>query len=120
MKNALEGITIKWTSQIDLVLKESSVSLFDNKNHPTPLAELKFWERRRANIKNIYEQLTDDRVKKIGIILETINSVYSSTFSTTFKNLVTALHEVNDITLWLKPLVSEKKSFLISPSHIEG
>lgn len=108
MKNSLEGIVIKWAFQIDEVLKESSLSLFDKNNHPTPMAELRFWESRRKNVTNIYDQLRDPRVKKIGSILETINSVYFITFSSTFKQIVTALHEANDITLWLKPLVSDQ------------
>lgn len=106
MKNSLEGIVIKWAFQVDEVLKESSTSLFDKNNHPTPFAELTFWENRRKNVKNIYDQLRDPRVKKIGSILELINSVYFNTFTQTFKAIVTALHEADDITLWLKPLVS--------------
>lgn len=70
------------------------------------MEEINFWEKRRSNMSNIYEQLTDPRIKCIGNILEGINSVYASTFFTTFKNTVTALHEADDITLWLKPLVS--------------
>ena len=106
MKNSLEGIVIKWASQVDEVMKETSLTLFDKNNHPTPRAELKFWENRRKNVMNIYEQLRDPRVKKIGSILELINSVYFHTFTNTFKSIVTALHEANDITLYLKPLVS--------------
>lgn len=116
MKNSLEGIVIKWAFQIDEVLKDSSSSLFNNNNHPTPLAEITFWDNRRKNMMNIYDQLKDPRVKKIGSILEQINSVYFTTFSATFKNVVTALHEVNDITLYLKPLVScwnRQKLFLL-------
>ena len=105
MKNSLEGIVIKWAFQIDDVLKETSLSLFEKNNHPMPLAELAFWENRRKNVMNIYDQLRDIRVKKIGSILEQIDSVYYHTFSSTFKHIVTALHEANDITLWLKPLV---------------
>lgn len=107
MRNSLEGIVIKWAFQIDQVLKETSLNLFDGKNHPTPMAEIRFWENRRKNVMNIYDQIRDPRVKAIGVILETLNSVYSNTFRTTFKNVVTALHESSDITLWLKPLVSE-------------
>lgn len=118
MKNSLEGIVIKWAFQIDEVLKESSLSLFDKNSHPTPMAELKFWENRRKNVKNIYDQLRDPRVKKIGCILETINSVYFTTFSSTFKQIVTALHEADDITLWLKPLVSFVIKFLMSFSGL--
>jgi len=104
MKNSLEGIVIKWAFQVDEVLKETSLTLFEKNAHPTPTAERKFWENRRKNVMNIYDQLKDPRVKKIGSILEQINSVYFTTFSTTFKNIVTALHEANDITLYLKPL----------------
>lgn len=108
MKNSLEGIVIKWAFQIDEVLKESSASLFEKNNNPKPLDELQFWDNRRKNVKNIYDQLKDPRVKKIGSILELINSVYFNTFSTMFKYIVTALHEANDITLWLCPLVCQK------------
>lgn len=106
MKNSLEGIVIKWAFQIDEVLKDSSLTLFEKNSHPTPTAEIKFWEDRRKNVKNIYDQLTDPRVKAVGSILEQINSVYFTTFSSAFKNIVTALHEANDITLYFTPLVS--------------
>lgn len=108
MKNSLEGIVIKWASQVDEVMKDTSQSLFEKNNHPTPRAELSFWENRRKNVRNIYNQLRDPRVKAIGSILEMINSVYYNTFSNTFKSIVTALHEASDITLYLKPLVSAK------------
>jgi hypothetical protein len=96
---------IKWHAQIDKVLKDSSANLFKRNSHPTPLDEVKFWEKRRSNISNIYDQLIEPRVKTIGNILETIDSVYTATFLTTFKEVVTALHEADDVTLWFKPLV---------------
>lgn len=105
MKNSLEGIVIKWHAQIDKILKDSSANLFNRNLNPTPSEEVKFWNKRRSNVSNIYDQLTDPRVKSIGNILEMINSVYTSTFFTTFKDVVTALHEADDVTLWLKPLV---------------
>ena len=119
----MEGIVIKWHSAIDNVLKDSSTKLFDRNMHPTPMQEIKFWEARRKNISNIYDQLTDPRVKAIGSILEKIDSVYTATFSGTFKNIVTALHEADDITLWLKPLQShfeniERDEFLNNEEKI--
>ncbi|KAG5679915.1 hypothetical protein PVAND_009451 [Polypedilum vanderplanki] len=104
MKNSLEGIVIKWHAQIDNVLKDSSTNLFKRNSYPTPLEEVKFWEKRRSNISNIYEQLLEPRVKAIGSILEIIDSVYTATFLSTFKNVVSALHEADDVTLWMKPL----------------
>ena len=106
MKNSLEGIVIKWASQIDLVLKQNSASLFDKNNHPTPNGEIQFWKARRKNLTKVYEQLKEPRVKRIGAILEEIDSVYFSSFRQTFKNVVNSLHEANDITLYLTPLVS--------------
>lgn len=117
IKNSLEGIVIKWHSAIDNVLKSSSATLFERNSHPMPMQEIKFWEARRANIKSIYDQLTDPRVKTIGNILELIDSVYTEAFGSTFKNIVTALHEADDITLWMTPLKFhfdkiEKEEFL--------
>lgn len=116
MKHSLEGIVIKWACQVDEVLKATSLSLFDKNNHPTPMAEVNFWATRRKNVLFIYNQLIDPRVKKVGSILELIDSVYFSTFSSTFKKVVTALHEANDISLYLFPLVRFRTSFQGSKS----
>jgi dynein heavy chain, axonemal len=105
LKNSLERIVTKWAGLIDEVLKETSASLFEHDNHPTPLAELKFWNDRRKNVKNIYSQLLDPRVQTIGSILELIQSVYSRTFMDTVKSIVISLDEVNDITMYLNALV---------------
>lgn len=68
------------------------------------MQEVRFWQLRRSNVKNIYQQLLDPRVKAIASILESIDSVYTSTFTESFKNIVKALHEADDVTLWMKPL----------------
>lgn len=111
MKNSLEGSVIKWHAQIDKVLKDSSTNLFKPTSHPTPLEEVKFWEKRRSNITNIYDQLVDPRVKAVGNILEKIDSVYTSTFLTIFKDVVSALQEADDVTLWMTPLKPHFESF---------
>lgn len=121
----MEGIVIKWHSAIDNVLKSSSATLFDRNSHPTPMQEIKFWEARRANIKNIYDQLTDPRVKTIGNILEKIDSVYTEAFGSAFKNIVTALHEADDITLFMTPLKSyfekfEKEEFIKNEEYVDA
>lgn len=104
MRNALEGVVIKWACQIDEVLKEDSEMLFRNNNHPSPFEEIKFWEARLKNLENIYEQVRDPRIKKIGRILEGLGSVYYTSFSQTFKQIVSALFAARDVNLWLKPL----------------
>ncbi|XP_070509872.1 dynein beta chain, ciliary-like [Chironomus tepperi] len=124
VKNSLEGIVIKWHAQIDKILKDSSANLFNRYLNPTPMEEIKFWNKRRSNISNIYDQLTDPRVKSIGNILEMINSVYTASFFTTFKDVVTALHEADDVTLWLKPLEPhferfEREEFIENTDKLE-
>lgn len=101
MKNSLERIVIKWASQIDGVLKETSSYLFEDDKNPTPLAELKFWNDRRVNLRNIASQLSDLRIKKIGNILRLINSVYLSTYESILKDVKASRDEVDDITLFL-------------------
>lgn len=107
MKNSLEGIVIKWAYQINDVLKEDSFSIFKDGHQPSPLEELSFWDARRDNLRNIYSQLLEPRVRHIGVILEGIDSVYYSSFKSTFQSVVQAVHEADDITLYLKPLVSK-------------
>lgn len=104
MKNSLEGIIIKWVSSITDVLREDSNLLFLNNGHPTPSAEIDFWNARLKNLENLYEQLKSDRVRCVAMILEKIDSVYFSSFRTIFKNLITALVIARDITLYINPL----------------
>lgn len=107
MKNSLEGIVIKWACQINDVLKEDSSLAFKDGRHPTPIEEITFWEARQKNLRNIYTQLTEPKSRQIGVILEGIDSVYATSFKSTFKSVVQAVHEADDISLYLKPLVSE-------------
>lgn len=86
------------------MLKQDSSSLFTKNKEPGPFDEVNFWQTRLKNLENIYSQLRDPRVKQVGNVLEIIDSVYCQSFKQTFKNVVNALHEARDITLWLKPL----------------
>lgn len=112
MKNSLEGIIIKWACQINDVLKEDSSQAFKDGRHPTPVEEISFWESRQKNLRNIYAQLTEPKARQIGVILEGIDSVYSSSFKKTFKHVVQAVHEADDISLYLKPLVGHTTHLL--------
>ncbi|XP_061501815.1 dynein beta chain, ciliary isoform X1 [Anopheles gambiae] len=111
MKNSLEGIIIKWACQINDVLKEDSSQAFKDGRHPTPVEEISFWESRQKNLRNIYAQLTEPKARQIGVILEGIDSVYSSSFKKTFKHVVQAVHEADDISLYLKPLRKTFETF---------
>ncbi|XP_039431337.1 dynein beta chain, ciliary-like isoform X4 [Culex pipiens pallens] len=111
MKNSLEGIVIKWAYQINDVLKEDSSMVFKDGAQPSPLEEIIFWDSRQSNLRNIYNQLLEPRVKQIGVILEGIDSVYYSSFKSTFQSVVQAVHEADDITLYLKPLRKHFETF---------
>ncbi|GAB0093903.1 hypothetical protein DMENIID0001_090950 [Sergentomyia squamirostris] len=113
MKNSLECTIIKWASQINDVLQQNSESYFEsiNARYPTPLMEVTFWQARQENLENIYQQLQNDRCKAIGKVLEAIDSVYYSSFKMLFKNVVAALYEARDITLYLLPLISHMEQF---------
>ncbi|XP_055624142.1 dynein beta chain, ciliary-like isoform X3 [Toxorhynchites rutilus septentrionalis] len=111
MKNSLEGIVIKWAYQINDVLKEDSTTIFKDGHHPSPLEEISFWDARQSNLRNIYSQLLEPRVHQIGVILEGIDSVYYSSFKSTFQSVVQAVHEADDVTLFLMPLKKHFETF---------
>ncbi|XP_072155544.1 dynein beta chain, ciliary isoform X1 [Bemisia tabaci] len=104
LKSAIEGVVIKWASQINDVLNDDSSLAFANGQNPTPWAEVNFWNTRLRNLEYIYEQLRDERVQKMAIILERTDSAYCPCFKNLFRNIVAALTEAKDIVLYFKPL----------------
>ena len=50
--------------------------------------EIDFWNSRLCNLEYIYEQLRDERVRKMAIILEKTDSAYYPCFRTQFQNIV--------------------------------
>ncbi|XP_046432396.1 dynein beta chain, ciliary-like [Neodiprion fabricii] len=106
LKSDIEGIVIKWATQINDILSEESTLAFNNNNHPLPNAEIDFWSLRLKNIESIYDQMRDPRVKKMVSLLELTESPYLPCFKTLFKNVVAAVIEARDVCLYLKPLQS--------------
>jgi hypothetical protein len=51
-------------------------------------AEINFWNARFKNLECIYDQLKDERVRKMAVILEKTDSAYFPCFMTLFKNIV--------------------------------
>ena len=57
LKNAIEGIIIKWAYQVDEVLsKDSSEEIAHDKN-PGPMSEINFWEAKCINLESLFEQV---------------------------------------------------------------
>ena len=52
----------------------------------------------------IFDQLRENRVRKMAIILETTDSAYYPCFRTLFGNVVSSLAEAKEISLYLTPL----------------
>ena len=72
--------------------------------NPGPLEELLFWERKAENLQCIYEQLCDDKLRKIGRVLDITRSSYFPAFEALYDEVRAALTETNDIHRCLAPL----------------
>ncbi|XP_059610636.1 dynein beta chain, ciliary isoform X2 [Phlebotomus argentipes] len=104
LKSAIEGVVIKWATQINDVMIENPNNAFNGGANPSPSVELNFWNSRLKNLNYIYDQLKNERVRCMALILEHTDSAYFPCFKNLFKNVVTALAESKDITLYINPL----------------
>lgn len=102
LKTQIETLIIKWSQYINEVLKQDSSKALET-GFPTPITELIFWEDRVQDLQCIYDQLNDDRVRKMAVILEQTDSTYWPAFKTMFRNVVASLAEAKDISVHLKP-----------------
>lgn len=107
IRTSLEEIVLKWEHTIAEVVRDSSFKIFNDIQQPMPSHETTFWTGRLSNLQYIYEQLCDPRIKMIASILQKIDSFYFRTFKETFESVVENLHEAQDVTLHLKPLVND-------------
>ena len=76
------------------------------------MTEILFWEAKCMNLESLYEQMKADTTKKMASILDVTDSAYYPCFRSMFRNVVAALNEAQDITLFLKPLAVH---FEVSP-----
>ncbi|XP_014225178.1 dynein beta chain, ciliary [Trichogramma pretiosum] len=104
LKSAIEGVVIKWAYLVNDVVTHESSAAFENGQNPTPYVELDYWSTRLANLRYIFEQLREDRVRKMAVILEKTDSAYYPCFKTLFSNVVSSLTEAKEISLYLSPL----------------
>ncbi|XP_035728185.1 dynein beta chain, ciliary-like [Vespa mandarinia] len=104
LKSAIEGVVIKWAYLVNDVVTHESSAAFENGQQPTPNAELEYWSVKLANLRYIYDQLQEDKVRKMATILEKTESAYFPCFRTLSENVVASLEEAKDISLYLMPL----------------
>ncbi|KAM9002992.1 dynein axonemal heavy chain 9 [Sarcophilus harrisii] len=100
----IESTVIKWSHQIQMVLKkESSEPLLQGEN-PTPKVEVEFWKRRCDDLEYIYNQLRAIKVRGMATLLNRLQSSYFPVFKAMFRDVLAALREAQDIYTHLKPL----------------
>ncbi|KAI8812367.1 dynein heavy chain and region D6 of dynein motor-domain-containing protein [Cladochytrium replicatum] len=102
--HTLETAVIDWTHQIQEVIKSNSAEALKEDLNPGPMVEIDFWAAKAANLKSIYEQLTEDRIQKIAKVLQFSKSTYYPAFRMIFEEVVHALDEASNINTFLKPL----------------
>uniref|UniRef100_A0A8C9J5L0 Dynein axonemal heavy chain 9 n=1 Tax=Piliocolobus tephrosceles TaxID=591936 RepID=A0A8C9J5L0_9PRIM len=101
---AIESAVIKWSYQVQVVLKrESSQPLLQGEN-PTPKVELEFWKSRYEDLKYIYNQLRTIKVRGMAKLLDKLQSSYFPAFKAMYRDVVAALAEAQDIHVHLIPL----------------
>lgn len=89
LKGSIEGVLIKWVTQIHEVCEDNPSNAFNNGQNPLPTTEITFWNNRLSNLTHIYEQLRDEQIRSMALILEHSRSAYFPSFRTMFKNVVT-------------------------------
>ncbi|XP_007946239.1 dynein axonemal heavy chain 9 [Orycteropus afer afer] len=101
---SIESAVIKWSHQVQVVLKkESSQPLLQGEN-PTPKVELEFWKNRYEDLEYIYNQLRMTKVRGMAGLLDKLQSSYFPAFKAMFRDVVAALTEAQEIHIHLMPL----------------
>ncbi|CAL4154030.1 unnamed protein product, partial [Meganyctiphanes norvegica] len=104
LKNAMEGVIIKWVHQIDEVLRQDAGHMHQGDNFPKPLEELTFWTTRKENLTHLATQLNDKKVLMMSNILEITESAYFPAFTKMCADVKLAYHEACDIMVHITPL----------------
>ncbi|EHH24539.1 hypothetical protein EGK_08205 [Macaca mulatta] len=85
---AIESAVIKWSYQVQVVLKrESSQPLLQGEN-PTPKVELEFWKSRYEDLQYIYNQLRTIKVRGMAKLLDKLQSSYFPAFKAMYRDVV--------------------------------
>ena len=76
IRSEVEGFVIKWSQEVDEVLSMESQKEIEEGRNPGPDIEIKFWQIRFANLKNLHDQLTSKSSKSMVNILKITKSGY--------------------------------------------
>ena len=100
----LEGAVIVWTKQIKNVLKLDPENMMQFGAHPKPSDEIKFWKNKADNLNSIFDQLQDERFRKVLRFLDTSRSTYCAPFAKLVKEVFNDRLEANDNVKFLAAL----------------
>ncbi|XP_052612854.1 LOW QUALITY PROTEIN: dynein axonemal heavy chain 9 [Peromyscus californicus insignis] len=101
---AVESAVIKWSHQVQVVLKKASSQPLLQGENPTPKVELEFWKSRCEDLEHIYNQLMTLKVRGMAGLLDKLQSSYLPAFRAMFRDVEAALTEAQDIHVHLLPL----------------
>ena len=85
IRSEVEGFVIKWSQEVDEVLSMESQKEIEEGRNPGPDIEIKFWQTRFANLKNLHDQLTSKSSKSMVNILKITKSGYLVLFRLSIK-----------------------------------
>uniref|UniRef100_G3U5X7 Dynein axonemal heavy chain 9 n=1 Tax=Loxodonta africana TaxID=9785 RepID=G3U5X7_LOXAF len=101
---SIESAVIKWSHQVQVVLKRESSQLLLQWENATPRVELEFWKNRYEDLDYIYNQLRTIKVRGMAGLLDKLQSSYFPAFKAMFRDVAAALTEAQDIHAHLMPL----------------
>ena len=82
------------------------INLLSTGEFPDPMTEIKFWEAKCMNLESLYDQIKAPTTNKMASIMKSTDSAYYPVFRSMYKNVMAALDEALDITLFLKCLAT--------------
>lgn len=98
----LESTIIQWNRQIKEIISNSD-SHQENENEG-PLDEIRYWRKRRENLKHIDEQLENPELKEIVNFLDKLGSSDVKGFDKVILEIKNKSEEANDNLLFLESL----------------
>lgn len=104
-QQVLESAMMTWTNQIKNILKQDpAAQLSLGGAHPTPTAELEFWQAKAKSLDDIFEQLQTSRVRSVLRALDRSGSTYCPPFARLCKDVFAAKEEAADNARYLRTL----------------
>ena len=100
----LEATIMEWSKNIKAILKREPESYFREGRHPSPDAEIDFWNAKEKSLNAILSQLRGQDARRILHALDKAKSSYCASFSKLCSEVFHARNEAKDNVKYLRPL----------------